>query len=131
MKKEMSVRAHHLMCLNYFEGKGYSEDFVSHLVELKDRLETDDPMIELISELDEICTACPNQNGSLCISESKVHRYDQAVLKHLNLSERETGHYRELIRMVRIQILSRGLRTQICGDCQWNRICERKENELE
>ena len=131
MKAEkMRIRAHHLLCLHYFEGKGYSEGFIKHLTETKARLEKENPEIEVVCELDEICTFCPNQNGEACASEAKVRRYDQAVVEKLGITENTSCTFQVLYTMAEDRILRNKLRPQICGDCQWNMLCEEKDSNI-
>ncbi|MCD7746473.1 MAG: DUF1284 domain-containing protein [Lachnospiraceae bacterium] len=61
----IALRAHHGMCLAYFEGKGYSEGFTAHMQNMLDLfLEEGEngkgPRVRLVTCPDEICTACPN-----------------------------------------------------------------------
>ena len=53
------LRPHHGMCLAYFEGKGYSDDFTVNMQNMLDLFEkgTD---VELVAAGDEICKVCPN-----------------------------------------------------------------------
>ena len=128
------LRAHHGMCLAFFRGKGYSEDFSSHMGRIKALLEEDpEQVIEVICSTDDICAACPNNAGGICTSEEKVARYDAGVMTRL-CPEGAAGKARgemakvemtcaEFARLVRERILLAGEREKICGDCQWSGIC--------
>jgi hypothetical protein len=116
------IRPHHGMCLAYFQGRGYSEGFTRHMQEMKERFETD-PQVRLVVEPDEICGACPNKKNAACVSEGKVAGYDRAVLEYCGLKEGQELSFLTFASQVREQILEKGLRPEICGDCQWNRLC--------
>ena len=138
------LRAHHGMCLAFFRGKGYSEDFSSHMGRIKALLEADpEQVIEVICSTDDICAACPNNAGGICTSEEKVARYDAGVMARLcpegaagkagsemaggELTGGEMAKVEmtcaEFARLVRERILAAGEREKICGDCQWSEIC--------
>lgn len=132
--QSIRLRAHHGMCLAFFRGKGYSEDFSSHMGRIKALLEADpEQVIEVICSTDDICAACPNNAGGICTSEEKVARYDAGVMTRL-CPEGAAGKARgemakvemtcaEFARLVRERILLAGEREKICGDCQWSGIC--------
>lgn len=44
MKVRIELRAHHGMCLLFFEGKGYSEGFTAHMQTVLDYLKEDTPV---------------------------------------------------------------------------------------
>ena len=54
------IRAHHGMCLAFFQGKGYSGAFVENMANMKAILE-ENPDILLLDGPDDICAACPNR----------------------------------------------------------------------
>ena len=47
------IRAHHGMCLAFFQGKGYSREFTEHMEKIKRELEKN-PMVCLEDETDDI-----------------------------------------------------------------------------
>lgn len=118
-------RAHHGLCLSFFQGKGYSGEFVENMARMKAIMETN-PKICLTTQADEICRACPNNLSGQCESAEKVARYDREVLRRCGLSEGDILPYRELSRLVLRRILMTGQREEICADCQWNSLCHWK-----
>ena len=119
------IRAHHGMCLTFFQGKGYSGDFVENMEKMKAILE-ENPEIRLMDRPDDICAACPNKATESCAE--KASRYDREVLRRCGLSVGDTLPYREFSQKVIETILRPGLRADICGDCQWSGLCRWKEN---
>lgn len=117
-----TIRAHHGLCLSFFQGKGYSGAFVENMAKVKSALE-EDPLIRLAGGADDICAACPNNVSGYCESEEKVTRYDREVLQRCGLSVGETMPYRIFEARVRRSILETGQREEICGDCQWSALC--------
>jgi len=119
----IKIRAHHGMCLFYFQGKGYSADFVSHMANVKKILLEADPLIEIVAQTDEICSSCPNNENGLCTSHEKVLLYDRSVLRFCGLEEGCQMHFSEFMQLVSDRILSPGKRCEICPDCMWNEWC--------
>ena len=118
------IRAHHGMCLYFFQGKGYSGEFVENMSRMKAILEKN-PEISLMDSPDDICAACPNRLTQNCAE--KASRYDREVLRRCGLSVGERLPYREFSRKVIETILRPGDRREICGDCQWSSLCRWEE----
>ena len=118
------IRAHHGMCLYFFQGKGYSGKFVENMSRMKAILE-DNPEIRLMDSPDDICAACPNRETETCAE--KASRYDREVLWHCGLSVGDALPYRDFSEKVIETILRLGKRAEICGDCQWSGLCRWEE----
>ena len=118
------IRAHHGVCLYFFQGKGYSGEFVENMGKMKAILEKN-PEISLMDSPDDICAACPNRLTETCAE--KASRYDREVLRRCGLSAGERLPYREFSRKVIETILRPGVRAEICGDCQWSSLCRWEE----
>lgn len=119
-----NIRAHHGMCLAFFQGKGYSGEFVENMAKMKGILE-ENPEIRLMDSHDDICAACPNRLTENCTE--KASRYDREVLRRCGLSVGQRLPYREFSRRVIKNILRPGKRAEICGDCQWSSLCRWEE----
>ena len=119
-----NIRAHHGMCLTFFQGKGYSGDFVENMGAMKALLEQN-PQIRLLDGYDDVCAACPNKRTETCAE--KASRYDREVLRRCGLSVGERLPYREFSQKVIETILRPGIRPEICGDCQWSSLCQWEE----
>lgn len=118
----MDIRPHHALCLAFFRGKGYSEEFVENMIQVKAALEAGES-VHLVAGKDAVCAACPNWQGETCETEEKVCRYDREVLKHCALEPGQILTYPALRETAREHILCPGLREAICGDCQWTELC--------
>ena len=68
------LRAHHGLCLRFFQGKGYSGAFVENMARKKAMLE-ENPLVRLTDQADEIYRACPNNLSGQCESAEKVRRW--------------------------------------------------------
>lgn len=117
------IRAHHGMCLAFFRGKGYGEEFTLHMGAVKEKLESNVP-VRLITGTDVICGSCPHNKNGQCESEDKTEGYDSHVLRLCGLSPGCVTDYLTFYGLVRERVLKAGEREAICGDCQWNEICK-------
>lgn len=124
----MKLRAHHALCVRFFEGKGYSPEFIENLSCVVDTLRAGDPLIELTASEDIICSACPHNIDGVCETHDKVSCYDKAVLQAVRLQPGSTLHWSELSRLVKGEIFADGKMRKICGKCQWYDICGKKKS---
>ncbi len=123
MEYQYKIRAHHGMCIAFFKGKGYSNEFTAHMSEMIHKLEYN-PTICISTQTDVICSKCPNNNQGTCETESKVAEYDRQVLERCGLSGEGIMPYADFKRAVYENILLPGKREEICGNCQWSEICQ-------
>lgn len=120
------IRPHHGLCLQFFEGKGYSEGFTAHMGQVKKALERDGQIL-ITESADEICQCCPNLREGVCVSDEKVRLYDRRVLEKCGLNQGETLSWKEFSGLVRGKIIAQAERKNVCPDCQWRELCEEKE----
>lgn len=120
----IQLRAHHGMCLAFFQGQGYSSDFTAHMAKIM-RLMRENPTIQLVCHSDIICDKCPNliRSHRKCNTASFVKQCDLMVLSLCGLQENTIMQWDPFFRLVCERILVPGKRPVICGQCQWNDIC--------
>jgi len=128
------LRPHHGMCLAFFEGKGYSSAFTSHMQGVLDLLteegrsqEAEIP-VRLTIGTDVICTACPHNGNGICAADAKVSGYDRKVLELCGLTPGETMPFSKFAFRVQSEILSPGKRKSVCAGCQWEELCEHQKS---
>lgn len=119
----MNIRAHHLLCMKYFKGKGYSKEFVSNFSEVLTQLK-DNPIIKVINHPDIICKPCPHNNNNKCIkkpdSEEKVRKKDNIIMKYLGITVNKKIKAKDAISLVNLNLTKL---KQTCKDCQWKKYC--------
>lgn len=120
--REILLRPHHGLCLRFFEGKGYSADFVKNTEAVR-RMLTPDARVRLTAGPDAVCRCCPRRTGP-CTS---ADRYDRQVLAKCGLEFGETLTWSRFAQLVTDRILRCGSLAEICGDCRWFPICSKKE----
>lgn len=121
------VRPHHSLCMQFFEGKGYDERFITSTARMLEMLSHDDPVITLTAGCDAFCSACPNNTGGVCRDREKVASVDKRTLNALGLDEDDQIHWSRLLDLARRRIILTGRLREICGSCQWSGICNNFE----
>lgn len=123
------IRPHHLLCLCFFEGNGYSPAFVENMTGILKRLEQD-AWIKLVPGEDIVCAACPHNSHGVCLSQDKVSRYDKAVLTALHKMAGDEADWKELQNIVFHNLIQSKRFLTICKNCEWIDICTQKANTL-
>ena len=125
---KLEIRPHHLLCIKFFEGKGYSDEFVSSMNSLIDKIEEEPHTRVFITYgSDAVCAACPNENGEACILRNKATDYDTKVSDICSLSKNTPYTYAYLRDITDKLIIREGRLGEICGDCEWyKKICKNR-----
>lgn len=115
----ITLRPHHLLCTQSYEGRGYSPEFVANMNRITGKLRTDSDMqIRLTCGTDHLCMACPNKIAEdICSTDEHVRLLDQRVIDTFQLEE-ITYNYQALIRKMRVGATPEIIK-KICGDCSW------------
>ncbi len=123
MDEIIKLRPHHLLCTQGYSGKGYSDDFVSNMDRVTEKLRSDRGVkIEITFSTDSLCSNCPLKvSDGVCKSDNKVLRFDASIINILDLKE-GVYSYQDLISRLD-KYLSSGVCDErlkaICGDCEW------------
>ena len=121
--KSIKLRPHHILCAQFFEGKGYNEAFIENMGSVLAELETDSASVSLISGCDELCSACPNNLSGVCSADEKVQAIDRRVIETLRLSIGDSISWEILCGLARCTIIEPIKLREVCGDCEWIDIC--------
>jgi hypothetical protein len=125
--KYMKIRAHHLCCIQGFQGYGYSPAFVSNMrTIISDIKAAPSRPIKLVSECDAICFSCPSKME--CSTQKSVHSHriknmDLAVLEKLNIEEGTVIEANEAFRLVNSKLNTASDIEEVCETCKWKRNC--------
>ncbi|MDF2986995.1 MAG: hypothetical protein K0R50_2505 [Eubacterium sp.] len=122
---DIRLRAHHGLCIAFFEGKGYDENFVQNMKAVVSALEKN-PDITIVTDEDVVCAACPNNNENQGNCGDKADKYDKKVLQLCNLNGGDSLSWKTFSDLVNKKIIKPGNMHSICCDCQWADICMRK-----
>jgi len=118
----ITLRVHHLLCQGFYAGEGYSPTFVKNMDSIIAKLRSGDEKIQLTTQCDDICTACPNQNSeddSVCLlNKNSVHIKDIMLLHALNLTSVESYDAKALGKLIE-QNLTKSIFEDSCKTCEW------------
>lgn len=124
MEKVLLLRPHHLLCLRFFRGYGYSDEFSKNMSAVKQAVDSDEEVpVLLIEGADLLCGKCPNRTQNGCSTQEKVQRYDRRVLHYTHLLREKEYTWQAVSQVVEEKILKNDLLKEICSDCSWYPIC--------
>lgn len=122
------LRGHHLICLHFFNGKGYSPDFIENLEAImKVAAESG---VEVSQGSDDVCRACPYLKEEKCVydehADEEIKEMDEFALKLLN----EVPGIKTEWRLIKEKIpgIFPLWLERYCKKCSWEKTCE--ENPL-
>jgi hypothetical protein len=120
------LRGHHILCLQGFQGYGYSEEFVENMTHIKNLIEKEDIKIRISNKPDDICQSCPNlSSDNICKDlnyNEKIKKMDNEVIKKLNIKNEEINSS-ELFEKVNSIFNSKETIIPICDNCLWLKEC--------
>lgn len=127
---DIRFRPHHFLCTLGFEGKGYSESFVKNYAEiareLRETVDGDKRMIEVVDGTDSICGPCPNRREDACETEAKIRTLDGAHAKILGVKAGDRLTWGSAKKALR-ENMSLEKFTTACAPCAWQKagMCEK------
>ena len=116
------LRPHHVCCLRFFEGKGYSPAFTENAAAVLQSLKKENTFT-VAAGADDLCRACPF-SGADCAYREKVNRYDTLAAEALGLAPGGVYEIGPLWEKVDASLVRR-----LCADCEWAYICANERNE--
>lgn len=121
----VGLRGHHLVCLQFFEGSGYSEEFVDNLRRVLDGFQHEGAVLE--AGPDDVCARCHHlgAEGECTLEpggEQSIRALDKLAVELLQVDTGQRVDYEQ----VRAQVarVLRQWRAQACDGCQWATQCE-------
>ena len=117
------IRAHHLLCLQGFQGYGYDQEFTRRMGEIFQALKSEpSTKIQIVTDADDICMGCPNLIAEECVDHLKIKKMDSNVIGNISLEENQV-----LTIKTALQIIDRELRFEtiktVCEGCVWMDKC--------
>lgn len=119
------LRGHHLICLHFFGGEGYSAPFVENLKEILARAEGS--IVETCEGGDDVCLKCPHLKGNRCIysddADGNIRNMDRRALNLLNLDPGIKIGWNYI--KVRLPGIFHEWYKAECIRCSWRWACEK------
>ncbi len=114
------LRGHHLICLNFFRGEGYSEDFIKNIYYVIGK-----EQVEIVKGPDEVCARCPYLNDNKCSSDEytddKILFQDREALRLLEFKPGMMTDRNTLSR--KIPGIIEEWKALFCQDCGYRKVC--------
>ncbi|MGL4736010.1 MAG: DUF1284 domain-containing protein [Cellulosilyticaceae bacterium] len=127
--KRLTLRAHHINCLFFYQGKGYSESFTQQMdCVMQSLLEDGDQIITLVLGPDLLCHQCPHLREGVCISGDKIAQLDTRTLKIYGLQTGRDYSFNQIKEGI-YRCYDEQAFTYICQDCEWFRqgVCAKEK----
>ncbi len=114
------LRGHHLICLNFFRGEGYSEEFIKNIYSVIEK-----EKVEIVEGADDVCKRCPYMKDNKCSSKEYTDEMivfqDKEALKLLGFQPGEIVDWK-IISDKTLQIIDKW-KDQFCLDCGYRKVC--------
>lgn len=117
------LRAHNLLCLLGFRGRGYDDRFVAAMREVHARLAADPTTrVAVRTAPDALCAACPHLRGGCTLGgpdhEAHMRAQDRAVAQRLGLAPGSVVAWRDILARVAASVRGTDL-PGLCTTCPW------------
>lgn len=114
-----NLRPHHINCIFFYIGKGYSEDFVKNMTKIIFLLQKDkNNKIKFITSCDDLCKHCPNKINNICYYNDKVNKLDQSCIKIYNINLNKIYTFNEIKNNIYKTFNEKNF-IKICQNCEW------------
>lgn len=125
--KCLEIRAHHLCCIQGFQGYGYSPVFVTNLrAVISDIKAFPSRPLELVSKCDVICTSCPSKRectAQKSVISRRIRNMDLVVMEKLKIKEGAIMKADEAFRLINSLLANASHIEEVCGTCRWRQKC--------
>lgn len=121
---KINLRGHHLLCIQGFQGYGYSDEFINNMYSIKALLNNEDTEIITSNKPDDICKFCPNLKEDICKDANynkNMVLMDNKVLNKLKIKNKLNS--KDAFKNVNKIFNSKEKIEEICKDCQWFNKC--------
>ena len=127
----MRFRAHHLICIRAFEGKGYSKEFIENMANTLKKIKEENPIIYITHGPDVFCEKCPHNDHGCTkhgnISEFNIRSKDERFLKEIGIPLETKGRAKDIIEKAYGKIGAQEIK-KLCKTCSWQSICLLKDH---
>ncbi|MEF9959269.1 MAG: DUF1284 domain-containing protein [Niameybacter sp.] len=125
----LKLRPHHINCIFFYEGRGYSQKFVENMDQVVAYLlEHFEQNIILEKSIDHLCKDCPNLVEAVCKNDSKIELLDKETLKQYNLQEQQVYTFKEIVENIYSHYNEHTF-SKICSSCEWYKqgVCSKEK----
>jgi hypothetical protein len=129
------LRGHHLICLQFYRGQGYSDEFVANLDRVQ-RSAAETPAV-IVSGPDDVCAACPGLGPhGTCqqpdTGEAEALRIDALALQLVDAAIGETLSLSQARARLAGDVDAQDRwRAESCASCVWESACKQGWDALQ
>ena len=123
------IRAHHLLCMQGFQGLGYNPDFVQNFKNILEKVHDDfyETEFEVTDAIDSLCAPCPHHQQGLCQKDAeaqeRMQKMDRVVLQKLEIKNGSRRTAESLFALANARLSTTTEVKDICGHCEWRKKC--------
>ena len=118
---KISLRPHHLLCLQGYKGLNYSKLQMSSWSKISKHLyDKPDNDILIVNGADDLCEKCPalvSTKKTRCI-ENSVNKLDKKVAEIFGLIKGQTYNYSDIVQTIKNNF-TKAQHEQLCSNCAW------------
>ncbi len=120
------LRGHHLICLHFFQGEGYSPQFVDNLKRIIKKASSG-AQIAVTEDADDVCAACPHIADGQCAhksdSEKTIRLLDEMALELLGVEPCQKVTWKQIKDLT--MAIPDYMLSEFCRDCDWEKLCRK------
>lgn len=114
------LRGHHLICLNFFRGEGYSEDYIRNIYAVTGKEE-----IEIVRGGDDVCARCPYLKDKICsnsdYTDEMIRHQDSEALRLLGFEPGMKVDWKMISE--KLPGIIEEWKAQFCAGCGYRKVC--------
>jgi len=118
--KKAKLRGHHLICLNFFRGEGYSEEFIKNIYSVIGK-----EKVEIVAGPDEVCARCPYLKDNKCsngdYTDEKIMFEDKEALRLLGFKHGMVVDWKMI--SAKLPEIIEEWKAQFCMNCGYLEVC--------
>jgi|Deesub1362B_J571_1020462.scaffolds.fasta_scaffold00129_12 hypothetical protein len=123
----MRLRTHHLICLHFFKGEGYTKEYIENLKSILERAKREkQEEIEVVMGADDVCKPCPYLKDEICRKgEERIAELDLLAMNLIKIKpgDRIRWEYTES----KLPEIIGVWKKYACFDCEYAEICSKDE----
>ncbi len=114
------LRGHHLICLNFFRGEGYSEEFIRNIYSVIGK-----EKVEIVAGPDDVCARCPFLEENKCANsdytDEKILQQDGKALRLLGFKPGNIIDWKMI--SAKLPGILNEWKNQFCSECGYRKVC--------
>ncbi|NWF98049.1 MAG: DUF1284 domain-containing protein [Nitrospirae bacterium] len=127
----IKLRGHHLVCLHFFSGESFSEEFISNLRDIKKRA-NEGETINTGYQADDICKMCVYLKNKKCLysenADIEIMNMDKTAMALLELKQNTNLKWQKI--SARLPSMFKDWYIKYCVECDWLNICRKNKEFL-